>query len=306
MLPGILHRLEAAEVHRGLGLARVPLDPLGDHLGREHRAVRRGAQRLGQPAVAQQRRVDAVRELAQLAERRLDVAAQLLEHRLDGLRIGLHELAGQADLDRERDEVLLRAVVEVALDPAPGLVGGSDDAQPGGLELRVALLQGLEAGLERRVEPDVVQREADLARELGQHALGLVGEGDRVGRPLGHDQPEQDPGVHDRSDAHDTLPRSSTRPGHPHLEPGVARDARPGDHRELLGGEHEPAWGRGPGTETTRSSTPSVPVQTSAVASCMLSLSDSASWSSSSSIGTALDMRLPKVWIASSGDRRSP
>ncbi len=60
------------------------------------------------------------------------------------------------------------------------------------------------------------------------------------------------------------------------------------------------------GTDTTRSSTPSLPVQTSAATSCMLSLSDSASCSNSSSIGTARDMRLPNVWIASSGDRRSP
>ena len=133
-------------------------------------------------AVAQQRRVDAVRELAQLGQRRLHVAAQLLEHGLDRLRVALDELAGEADLHRERDEVLLRAVVQVALDPAPRLVGRGHDAQPRRLELLVALLQRLEAGLQRGVEPHVVQREPDLARELGQDALGLVGERDRVRR----------------------------------------------------------------------------------------------------------------------------
>ena len=60
--------------------------------------------------------------------------------------------------------MLLRAVVQVALDAPARLVGRGDDAQPGGLELLVALLQRLEAGLQRGVEPDVVQREPDLAR----------------------------------------------------------------------------------------------------------------------------------------------
>ena len=57
-------------------------------------------------------------ELPELGERRLDVPAQLLEHRLDHLGVRVHQLAGQTDLHRERDQVLLGAVVEVPLDAA--------------------------------------------------------------------------------------------------------------------------------------------------------------------------------------------
>ena len=38
---------------------------------------------------------------------------------------------GRPYLERERDEPLLRAVVQVTLDAAPGLVGGGDDAGAG-------------------------------------------------------------------------------------------------------------------------------------------------------------------------------
>ena len=43
--------------------------------------------------------------------------------------------AGHPDLEREADEALLRAVVEVALDPAPRVVGGLHDPRPRGAQL---------------------------------------------------------------------------------------------------------------------------------------------------------------------------
>jgi hypothetical protein len=45
----------------------------------------------------------------------------------------------QAQLEAERDQSLLGAVVQVALDPAPGVVGGGDDPGPGRGELGAAV-----------------------------------------------------------------------------------------------------------------------------------------------------------------------
>ena len=94
-----------------------------------------GAQRLGQAAVHEQRRVDAVREVAQLLHRFLEIEADLVEHRLGLLGIGVGDLAGEAHADRERHEVLLRAVVQVAFDAAALGVGGLDDAGAGRAQL---------------------------------------------------------------------------------------------------------------------------------------------------------------------------
>ena len=72
--------------------------------------------------------MDAARELAQLRERDRELLADLV----DGAR-----QAGVAQprlehpqVQGERDELLLGAVVEVALDPPAGVVGGLDDPQP--------------------------------------------------------------------------------------------------------------------------------------------------------------------------------
>ena len=118
-------------------------------------------------------------------------------------RIVLHGVAGQADLHRQRDEVLLGAVVQVALELAALGVAGGHDAGPGLLQLGVRALQLVERRLQRGVELDVVQGEADLAGQLGEHAVVALGEGLAV-RPGGRTtmRPEQLAGVGDRGDAH--------------------------------------------------------------------------------------------------------
>jgi len=102
----------------------------GDDLGVERQPARRSAreerlERGGQPVVGQHGRVDAPRELAQLAQRALDVLAGALElgaHRRP--QVELPE--GEAEAQRDRHEALLRAVVQVALDAPPLGVGGDD------------------------------------------------------------------------------------------------------------------------------------------------------------------------------------
>ena len=70
-----------------------------------------------------------MREVAQLLHRLLQVGAELLEHHLGLLDVGVGDLASQPHADRERHEVLLGAVVQVALDRASLRVAGLHDAR---------------------------------------------------------------------------------------------------------------------------------------------------------------------------------
>ena len=70
--------------------------------------------------------MDALRQLAQLLDRGrelVDGAARSASSRLD------EPALRAAQLEQERDQALLRAVVEVALEPPPRVVGGGDDAR---------------------------------------------------------------------------------------------------------------------------------------------------------------------------------
>ena len=125
------------DVGQGLGHEEVG-DRLGaragaarqvDVDGHRHRAAR-GERAHGrvQTAVGQHGGVDAAGEVAQLDERLLGLAVRLRDEPL-----GVHRVLGgprAAERHRECDEPLLRAVVEVALDPAPLGVGGGDHARP--------------------------------------------------------------------------------------------------------------------------------------------------------------------------------
>jgi len=76
-----------------------------------------------------------VREVAQLLHCFLEVEPDLIEHRLGLLRVGIGDLTCESHADGERDQVLLRAVVQVAFDAAAFGVGGLDDAGAGSAQL---------------------------------------------------------------------------------------------------------------------------------------------------------------------------
>jgi len=80
--------------------------------------------------VAEHRRVQAARDLAQLGERRRQLVAGARERCVRLLRVLVDQPVGDPDPDGERDEPLLGAVVEVALEPPPLGVAGGDDARP--------------------------------------------------------------------------------------------------------------------------------------------------------------------------------
>ncbi len=103
-------------------------------------------------------------EVAQLRERRLHLLAGRGEQRpRAGVAVGLRGGTGQAQLVGERQEPLLRTVVEVALDAPAGRVARLDDPGTRGAQV-------LELGEHLGSEPLVVDRQprgrADLALEL--------------------------------------------------------------------------------------------------------------------------------------------
>ena len=180
-----------------------------------------------------------------------------------------------------------------------------DDAAPGGLQLLVALPQRLEAGLQGRVELHVVERQADLAGELGEHALVLVGEGVRVRRALDHDEPEQLAGVGDRRDPDDALApvRRAARAATPAATRGRRRG--PGTDGQLLGRQDEPARAAlgnrdDPLEDPSCRSTPRPPPAAGSASATR------PAGAAARRCGMARDIRVPNVCIASSGACRSP
>jgi len=128
-------RLGDDEVGGRLDRGRQPADVRLDRHG--HRASgRERRERRVQAAVGQDRRVDAADELAQLREGRLRLLVRLVEQAAGRLGVAARELvARHAEVERERDEPSLDAVVEVALEAAPLLLLRPNDRGAALLEL---------------------------------------------------------------------------------------------------------------------------------------------------------------------------
>ena len=77
-------------------------------------------------------------ERPQLSDRRLHVGLDLVDHAHRVFRIVLDRVVRETELDRQRDQVLLSAVVQVSLELATLGVAGGDDAGRRVLELLVA------------------------------------------------------------------------------------------------------------------------------------------------------------------------
>ena len=87
---------------------------------------------------------------------------------LRGLRVLADAVLGQPQLQRDRDQALLRAVVQIALDAPPRRIAGRDDAFARGRQL-------LDARLELRLQPLALERHVGgRANDLEQ--LRLVGQ----------------------------------------------------------------------------------------------------------------------------------
>ena len=118
MLGGVRQRLGDDEVGGGLdrrGGGRSSSRPRPSGSGA---ALGQRLERRAEPAVGEDRRVDAAGQVAQLLQRLADAGAGLGYQLLRALRVGLEPLLRQPEAHAERDEPGLRAVVQVALDAA--------------------------------------------------------------------------------------------------------------------------------------------------------------------------------------------
>ena len=133
MFGGVLQRLQSAEVERGLEVGPHPVQPLtvtctGN--GPPVAAPDGGCESVvGEPA-----RVDASGERRHGVDGVVDGGLEAAEDRRRPLRGSGHQRAGQAQVHRQRHEVLLGPVVDVALQSPPLLVLGCDDPLAGGTE----------------------------------------------------------------------------------------------------------------------------------------------------------------------------
>ena len=124
-------------------------------LDRQRRPLGQRLERGGEPAVAEHRGMEAAGELAQLLERERQLGGGRAEAARRRLRVAAEPRLREPERERERDEPLLRAVVEVPLE-APPLGGlGLDDPRPRAPDLLLlALLLGhVDAADEVRVAP---------------------------------------------------------------------------------------------------------------------------------------------------------
>ena len=96
--------------------------------------------------------MDAAGELAQLVERSTQLRVGLGEELAGAVRLGAELRAGELQREPEREQPLLRAVVEVALEPPPLLVPGADDAGARRAQLG-------ELGAQLRLQALVLERE---------------------------------------------------------------------------------------------------------------------------------------------------
>ena len=120
-------------------------------------------------------------QVPQLLDGLLHLVGQLVEHLGRGRRVVGDDVAGQAEVDGQGHQMLLGAVVQVALDPAALGVAAGHDAGPGLAQLVGLLAQLVEGRLQGGVELGVVERQADLAGQVGEDPVVVLGE--RVARP---------------------------------------------------------------------------------------------------------------------------
>ena len=171
VLGDVGQRLGDHVVGGDLDRLRRALGEVDGQLDRERRALQQRLDRRLEPVVGEHRGVQPARELAQLGQRRAELLARALDRGVRGRRVLVDQAVGDPQADRERDEPLLRAVVEVALEPPPLAVAGGDHARP----RRGELLARLGVG----------ERLGDELGERGDAVLGPGREG--VGADARHD-----------------------------------------------------------------------------------------------------------------------
>ena len=240
MLARVLQCLEAAEVDGRLHLGRVPANAVGSDLGGYGGSPGRGGQRVGQTLVRQQRWIDAVGQVTKFLKGVLQVATKLLHQGSSLVRRPVGKLPGQPHLHGEGNQMLLRTVVEIALDPPAFGVGRRHDAASRRLQSVCLPADFVERGLERRVQTDVVERQTHLTGQFGEDAVLLRRERLGIGRPVHDHQPQELSGMGDRDGADHRFLTTLQQVREPHLDPSGPGDSRSSHGGLLLGGQREP------------------------------------------------------------------
>ena len=163
-------RLSNREVGGRFHQAREPARDVDANVDGDAGATRQRRDGGRQPFVREDRWVDAAGEFAQLPDRLVGLPGGGVQVPPEGIR-GAYGLGGPPCLlegERHADQPLLRAVVEVALEPTPLVLGCSHDAGAG-LRHRPKLLSKL------ALEPLVLEREPENA-DHSLDELGLVAE----------------------------------------------------------------------------------------------------------------------------------
>ena len=176
MLGHVLQTFQAAEVHRGLERLGLAPHPVGLDPDRHRGALRDLLQRRTEALRAQDRRHGAVRHPAQLLDRQLDLVVEPLQDR--PVLTVLELLAREREVDAQRQQPLLCAVVQLALDSFA--LGLADLEQPRARRAQLALERAVLDRDERR-------------RHRGAHELRILGE-----RLVQDHRRDRVPGVVDR------------------------------------------------------------------------------------------------------------
>ncbi len=154
-------------------LLAVSLDAGGRHLQRDGGLPGLGLKGRLQPLQRKQGRVDAPGQIPQGVQGIVGVGLQLGEHGPEALGVAIEHPFGQPELHRQGHQLLLGAVVDVALQPTPSGVLGRHDAPAGVLELfdqpDVAEHQ---PGLQREVPQELLLRRREVRVRLGADADG--------------------------------------------------------------------------------------------------------------------------------------
>ena len=119
--------------------------------------------------------MDAAGDLAQVLHRSGELVRDLADLRLELTLVGRHHGLREAQLQAERDQALLGPVVQVPLNPPPGVIRGRYDPRPRGGQLGPAL--------------GVPDRRGQKIGKVG-HPVGGAGRKRPARRPRGHYAPQ--------------------------------------------------------------------------------------------------------------------
>jgi hypothetical protein len=134
MLRCVCERFRGDEVGRGLDGGCRPLGHVCVDVDEEWTARGERPDCRLEPAVAQDRRMDAAGEIAQLAQGQTEPRARLRDECASSLGVLTESLLRHPEAHPERHQPRLRAVVEIALDPAQLCVLSVDGSRAGLLE----------------------------------------------------------------------------------------------------------------------------------------------------------------------------